>query len=119
MNCDSIIPVYELLGENVISRTSSQPLMQIIRDTPCDYVELDFAGVRFISRSFADQFHCDKMQLCLESGKQIIVVNANDEIVSMLQVVSKTITAGERWMKTVLVYKYTHYWDLEEYLLSI
>lgn len=118
MNCHSTISIYELLGSSIHSREASSVLMNLVKDDPCDYVELDFSNVEHISRSFADQFHFDKMNCAFELKKTIIVSNASDSIISMLQAVAKTQKSSNRRKEVFPVYRYSSYQQLENFLLA-
>lgn len=119
MNCHSIIPVYELLGGSIHTREAVAILMNAIEDDFCSDIELDFSGVDFISRSFADQFHHEKVQFAQTHGKRIIVTNADEAVMSMLQAVAKTQKANNREYQRIPVYKYSDMATLKNFLLSI
>lgn len=91
----------------------------MVADSPCQQVELDFLGVQYISRSFADQFHTGKMELAVVSQKTIVVVNASESVVNMLQTVAKTQNKTYRTESSLPVLKYTDWQQLENFLLSI
>ncbi|MGZ3836934.1 MAG: hypothetical protein ACXVMS_06955 [Flavisolibacter sp.] len=118
MNCHSTISVLDLLGTTVHTREASVILLKVVENDPCDQLDLDFAGVAFISRSFADQFHADKINLAQKSNKSIIVTNANESIINMLQAVSRTQHKTGRHLPSVPVYKYSDRNVLERFLLS-
>ncbi len=82
-------------------------------------IELDFAEVDYISRSFADEFHANKIQLATDTQKTIIVTNANDEVMNILQAVAKTQNKTYRAAGSLRVYKYSSWSQLEKFLLSI
>lgn len=119
MNCNSIISVSELLSSTIHTRQAAIELMQVIEENPCDQIELDFSDVAYISRSFADQFHYDKLQLAANADKSIIVSNANEEVFRMLQAVAKTQHKDKRAYEKVPVYNYTDWKSLERFLLSV
>jgi hypothetical protein len=118
MNCQTIIQVAEILGNTIHTRDAAKQLLSVVAADPCAQTELDFSEVTYISRSFADQFHSDKLQLIASSQKQIIVTNANEEVVNMLQAVAKT--QNKSYQNSSLpVFKYSNWNQLENYLLSI
>lgn len=119
MNCETTIQVAELLGKTIHTREASNHLLQFVASDRCQQIELDFTGVDYISRSFADQFHADKMHLAAEQQKSIIVTNANTEVVNMLQAVAKTQNKTYRGNTSLPVYKYSTWSQLENFLLSI
>jgi len=119
MNCESTIQVAELLGKTLHTRDASRHLLDFVANNPCKNIELDFLQVDYISRSFADQFHSDKIKLSIELQKSIIVTNANDEVMNMLQSVARTQNKSYKVLAEVPVYKYSNWVQLENYLLSI
>lgn len=120
MNCHSTIFISELLGNSIHTREASSVLLDVIKNDPCDYIELDFSSIEYISRSFADQFHFDKLNCAIDLKKTIVVANASDDVINMLQAVAKSHNSNDR-KKTdkVPVYKYSSYNELESFLLSL
>lgn len=118
MNGHTTITVLDILGTTIHTREASVTLLKVAGNDPCDQLDLDFAGVAFISRSFADQFHADKIRLAQKSNKRIMVTNANESIINMLQAVSRTQNKTERHFPRIPVYKYTDKNALERFLLS-
>ncbi len=120
MNCHSTIPVFELFGSSISTRESSPVLMELIKNDPCNHVELDFSSIDYISRSFADQFHLDKINYANEFGKTILVANASEEVIKMLQAVAKSHNSKDKKRTAkVPAYKYASYNELEGFLLSL
>ena len=119
MNCKATIPVFDLLNATLHTRQAATELLQAIAQNSCDHIELDFANVEYISRSFADQFHADKLKLAASSTKNIIVSNANEEVFKMLQAVANTQHKVNRDYEKIPVYYYTDWNSLERFLLSI
>jgi len=119
MNCESTIHVEQLLGKTLHTREASRHLFGFVAASPCDNIELDFLDVDYISRSFADEFHADKLKLATDHQKSIIVTNANDEIMNMLQSVARTQNKQYKPNTTKTVYRYSNWGPLESYLLSI
>ena len=119
MNCTATISVSESIGTMVHTREASSILMKLIEKEPCNYIELDFSNVAYISRSFADQFYIDKLNCSLQLEKNLVISNANDQVMHMLQAVERT---QHKKMNTVInipVYKYSSQSQLEDFLLSI
>jgi len=120
MNCEPTISVAKLLGKTIHTRDASRQLLDFIAENPCMKVELDFLDVDYISRSFADEFHANKIKLASELQKSIILTNANDEVINMFQSVART--QNKRFKEdtaTRPIYKYSSWSQLESYLLSI
>lgn len=118
MDCNSVIPVKELLSSSIHTREASSVLMNLVEQDPCDHIELDFSSVEYISRAFADQFHVDKINFAINHKKTIIVSNATDEVISMLQVVAKTQTNRKNNFESIPVYKYSSKVEFDNFLLS-
>lgn len=119
MNCETTIQVAEILGNTVHTRDAARQLLQVVADNPCQQAELDFLDVQYISRSFADQFHADKLELAAAQQKTIIVTNANEAVVNMLQAVARTQDKTYRNPGNLPVLRYSNWSQLENFLLSI
>lgn len=119
MNCHTTIQVFELLGATIHTREASNELLRVVQNDPCAQIDLDFSQVAYISRSFADQFHADKVKLAQEQQKSIMVTNANEEVVQMLQAVAKTQNKEHRDLNHAPVYRYSQWNQLENFLLSV
>lgn len=118
MNCHSTIFVHELLGSSISTREASFVLMRLVESNPCNHVELDFSSVEYISRSFADQFHFHKNNCAVNLQKVIIVSNATNEVINMLQAVAKSQNTAIKKIDKIPVYKYSSQKQLENFLLS-
>lgn len=118
MNCHSTISVHELLGSSIHTREASSVLMNLVEKNPSNYSELDFSAVEYISRSFADQFLFDKMNCAKNLQKTIIISNAPEAVINMLQAVAKSQDAMSRKIEEVPVYKYSSQRQLDSFLLS-
>ena len=118
MNCCASISVFHLFGATLHTREASAVLMQAIEENPCDEVELDFSSVTYISRSFADQFHIDKLTTAERHQKTIIVANAETSVLHMLQAVAKTQNRKLGDIPKIPIYKFTTHTQLENFLLG-
>jgi hypothetical protein len=119
MNCTATISVSESIGTMVHTREASSILMKLIEKEPCNYIELDFLNVEYISRSFADQFYIDKVNYAHHLKKNLVVSNANDEVMHMLHAVAKTQHKKMNTAISIPVYKYSSQSQLDDFLLSI
>ena len=120
MKCNSTIPVKNLLGVTSLhTREMASQLMDEVRADLCDTIELDFADIEFISRSFADQFHKEKIELWTQKGVVIPVVNANTHIISTLQSVANTQNVTVRQGDYIARYKFNSQLQLEQFLMDI
>ena len=113
------INVEEQLGKSLISRSSSSELITYIKDNLCQNIELDFSEVEFMSRSFADQFHKEKVMLMSKHNVMVEVLNANEEVINMLKTVARTQNKPNRKFKVLPLYKFSDAETLNDYLLSI
>ncbi|MGN6603018.1 MAG: hypothetical protein ACTHK8_11240 [Ginsengibacter sp.] len=119
MNCTTTISVSESIGTMVHTREASSILMKLIEKESCNYIELDFSNVDYISRSFADQFYIDKVNYAQQLKKNLVVSNANDEVMHMLHAVARTQHKKMNTVISIPVYKYSSQSQLDDLLLSI
>lgn len=119
MNCELILDVSVILGKTLHTREAAQKLLDVVANQSCDHVELDFFNVSYISRSFADQFYSEKLNLATTQQKSILVLNANEEVIRMLQTVARTQNKSDLQFNSMPVYKYSTWSQLESYLLSV
>jgi len=94
-------------------------LVEKVINTPCYYVEVDFSGISFISRSFADQFHKEKMKLWESGEREISIINAQHDVWEMLKTVSKTQKVTDRQEQEYPVINFESRRSLKEYLLTL
>lgn len=113
------ISVFEEVGMLLNTREAAQQLSITIKSSQCNSIELDFSNVEFMSRSFADQFYKEQLQLKNELNIIIHIMNANEEIIKMLNVVSNTQNKKDREFKTIPVYKFSNPQLLADYLFAI
>jgi hypothetical protein len=113
-----MIPVSSLIGHSLHTREAAQLLINCAANSPCNEVELDFDGVDFISRSFAHQFHFDKIEAAIKHSKVIIVTNASEPVLSMLQAVAKASEARQYKMCPTQVFKFTKRRQMERMILA-
>lgn len=81
---------------NLVTREAARDFMSIIRSQNWKKVEVDFTGVDFISRSFADQYHKEKVDLWKNNGIEVINVNMLDDVYAMFKAVSNTQSSESR-----------------------
>lgn len=111
--------VAQIFGSTLHAREAAKQLLQMVAESSCRQVELDFLDVQYISRSFADRFHADKMELTTVSQKAIVVVNATGSVVNMLQTVARTQNKSYRTASSLPVLKYTDRQQPENFLLPV
>ena len=75
----------EQFGINIFTRNSISTFFDILENVKENEIELDFANVKFISRSCADEYIKQKEK----SKKKIIEVNMSKNICNMFKIVKK------------------------------
>ncbi len=113
------ISVAEQIGKLLNTREAATMLLDTLCDTKCSVIGLDFSDVEFMSRSFADQFHKEKIELQNTLNVSIDIVNANEEIINILQTVSRTQVKSNREFEEVQIFKFSNTQLISDYLLSI
>ncbi len=83
------IKVTDKVGPNPNYRDSADSLFEGI-PTCTEEVVLDFDGVEFISRGFADQLHKARLRFQSEQQVHVVLEHANEEVLAMLAAVSRT-----------------------------
>lgn len=101
-----------------VSREAATSLFNELNNVDVE-LEFDFINVDFISRSYADQFYKAKMDWEKSHDAKAYIVNANEEVINMINVVSKTQNSTERFFENIPVYKFSKIDKLSDYLLSI
>jgi hypothetical protein len=81
-------------------------------------VVLDFAGVEFISRGFADELHKERIKWQEEKHARVVLENVNEEIARMLAAVARTQGVAERSMVDLPVIRVNSVKELEDLLLG-
>lgn len=113
------IKVTDKLSELLNSREAATMLLDFVCKQKSNRVELDFSGVEFMSRSFADQFHKELNKLQNENLVTIELTNANEGIIRMLNSVARTQSASKRDFVKLPIFKYSNEDLLSDYLLSV
>lgn len=85
-----IIDIAAILSSDLKSRMRAQDLKALIENSGADAVEMDFQGVKFVTRSFIDEFY----NLFLKSPEvntfSVELINVPSDIKAMLDSVSRT-----------------------------
>ena len=113
------IQVVEEVSKLLNTREAATELMNAVRDSRCKNVEFDFSDVEFMSRSFADQFHKERVRLQDDLQLLVEVSNANEQVVNILRTVSNTQNKVKRHYKILPVFKFSNADLLSDYLLSV
>ncbi len=112
------LKLIDILPAMLDSREAAIRLAEMVREYSGDkQIELDFSGIEFMSRSFADQFH---KELCLrdEDAFEIVIKNADAAIIRMLDAVSKTQTKRKAVKKTHQVVSFNDLKQMESFVMS-
>jgi hypothetical protein len=105
------------MGANPNYRNSACDLFTGVPAGP-DELVVDFAGVVFISRGFADQFHKERMAFHERNGAHVVIENANDDVHLMLQAVSVTQEVVSRSPLSIPIIRVKNAKELEELMLQ-
>ena len=104
----------EILGTSITSRVRAEVITAYLKNNP-DVDVIDFEGVTFISRSFADEFY----QIMRQIDRPIEVKGENSIVTAMLAAVQKTNTTQRvRPVDNPKIKSFSRFEDLSEYLLS-
>lgn len=116
------IKIKSILANTLDSRDEAVKLfgmMEEMHPSSTD-VALDFSGVEFMSRSFADQFHKEKLSWAKGNSQSAIVIeNANTQIIEILKAVAQTQRGDRSSMLELNALSFSRPDQLEEYLLAI
>jgi hypothetical protein len=112
------INVFKHLGETLNSREAAILLFDFVNENKANNVVFDFTNVVFMSRSFADQFHKERMKLKEKSGLTIHLKDASELIRTMLITVELTQNKRNRFYTELPVFKFSEH-NLENYLSAL
>ena len=115
-----VINICNLIGNTLDSRDEASKLFAYLTDNSKQFSSfiLDFEGVDFMSRSFADEFHKLKLKWCNENNALIEIDNPSIQIMDILQAVSKTQMSRELKNEERKVLSFTNSEQLYDFLLS-
>lgn len=110
------ISIQQLIGTSVHTREASGMLVDRILESSSEMIEIDFSGVRFISRSFADEFYSDKLTMERDKGKIIVISGASEMVMKMIKAVSRTQDKKERNIPDTPIYEFDRKEDILNFL---
>jgi len=119
MKVVNTIAVSDFAAKTLNTREAARAILALVEEMPCKVNEIDFAGIEFMSRSFADEFHKEKIRLQEKFLIRIDILNAATEVVQILHRVANTQDVKERKKFEVPVYKFREPEFVYNYLLSI
>lgn len=112
------IDVFAKLGETLNTREAATLLFVCVVENYAKSVVFDFSRVEFMSRSFADQFHKERMKLKEELGLMIDLKDASESVRKMLVTVEATQNKLNRFYTELPVFRFSND-RIEEYLLAL
>lgn len=83
-----------------------------------DEVVLDFSGVEFVSRGFADELHKERLAVQTQRNVRVVLENLNEEVQRMLSAVARTQNMKERDTMDLPVIRVSSVSELENLLLG-
>jgi len=84
------IDIADILSPDLKSRMWAQDLKMLIENSEADAVVLDFANVKFATRSFIDEFYNLFLKKPEANAFGVELTNVPEDIKQMLDVVSRT-----------------------------
>lgn len=114
----SEIKISTILPPTLDTREAATRLVKVIKEESknLNKLEIDFSGIIFMSRSFADQFHKDLYTS--EQSLDMVFKNASLDIIEMLRAVSNTQTKRKAFKKTYQVFSFNTISQLEDISFS-
>lgn len=112
-----IVAVRERVGSNPNYRNSASVLFDNVPEQ-VEEVILDFSGVEFISRGFADELHKERLRLQAERNVHVVLEEVGEEVQRMMNTVARTQRAGNRSELRLPVIRITSASQLENLLLG-
>jgi anti-anti-sigma regulatory factor len=82
------IPIKAKFGTFLNSKETVASLVKMIQNERATTVELDFNGVEFMSKTFAEQFNKEKLQLHFK-GISVSLINVDEEITKTFSAVAR------------------------------
>ena len=111
------ISVLKCVGASPGFRDSAALLFEHVVEGNCEVV-LNFEGVTFISRGFADELHQVRKRFQTERAIPVTIEHANGEVMAMLEAVARTQNGVVRPKTVSKVIRVSDTQGLEDLLLS-
>lgn len=111
------VPIRERVGCNPNHRNSASVLFEAI-PLHVEEIVLDFSGVEFISRGFADELHKERLRIQAERNVHVVLEEVGEEVQWMMNTVARTQRAGNRSEFRLPVIRITSASQLENLLLG-
>jgi hypothetical protein len=116
------INLLEILPKTLDTRESSTHLFGLLETNynKSSFIKLNFSGIEFMSRSFADQFHKERLKFQSINNSLIELKNANQQIVEILHAVSNTQTKRSSIdLSNLSILTFSNSEQLEEYMFAL
>lgn len=111
------IKILDLLPETLDTRESAIHLAEHIHAEYLNsQIELDFSGILFMSRSFADQFYKEFYKADKEI--ELLIKNADVQVIEILNVVSRTQTRRQKKSAHYKILEYSNLQQLSDYTFA-
>jgi hypothetical protein len=110
-----------LFGSQLDSRQDASALFEEVKQAcpECADILLNFDGISFMSRSFADQFCMEKQKLTTFHNYLIKISNADISIMQMFKAVNCAKKSTDRTFEDIPVYTFTKQEELSKYLEAL
>ena len=112
------IDVFAQVGETLNTREAATLLFVCVVENYAKNVVFYFSKVEFMSRSFADQIHKERMKLKDQYGLIIDLKDASESVRKMLVTVEATQNKRNRFYTELPVFRFSND-RIEEYLLAL
>lgn len=85
------ISIKKEINSSLELNTSASDFLDEINKLSDDYVEVDFEGIIFVSRGFAQMYYSKKTKM----DKNIVEINVPEEIKPLLKIIEKKIKGDD------------------------
>lgn len=118
----SEINLLEILSQTLDTREASTRLFDFLYRSfnTSSIIKLDFSSIEFMSRSFADQFHKERLAFQAKTNCLIELKNADIQIVEILHAVSNTQKSRSSIDNSnISILTFSNPEQLEEYMFAL
>ena len=116
------INLKEILPNTLDTREASTRLFDFLDKSynKASVVKLDFSSIQFMSRSFADQFHKERLRFQTKNNCLIELKNADIQVIEILHAVSNTQkTRSSIDNSNISILTFSNPEQLEEYMFAL
>ena len=114
------IKILDFLNKTLDTRESATRLFSQIKclHSNCSKLEIDFSGIEFMSRSFADQFHKERILFQRNSNYNISFKNADYQTIDILNAVANTQTDRKPFITNYQLYTFNDLKKMDNYIYA-